>query len=150
MGAFPSTKIVSSRDFSFLPRWNFFLWHVMSSCFSRWWQGSSCQAPCGRRRGMGVIIQEAPQSSCWAADTQGWALPVLLGCPCCPWTLGHPWMARLVTQQLDTPGPSHSMLNPSWQAGVFGGTVILAAPLDYSRFQLLSEKEKKIGKKRVN
>lgn len=37
--------------FLFLPRWNFFLWHVMSSCFSRWRQGSSCQGPLGGGEG---------------------------------------------------------------------------------------------------
>lgn len=142
--AFPSIKIILSRDFYFCPVGIFPF-------------GMSCPAasPDGDKGAVAKPLwEEEKAGSDYAGDTRAQLLgcrharlgcPVLRGCPCCHWTLGHPWMARLATQQLDTWAlRQHACFtNPSWQDGIFGGTVFLLAPLSYSVFQLLSEKEKK-------
>lgn len=99
-------------------------------------------APSGTGRGMGVIMQEAPRRSCSAADTRGWA-------PRCCWAAraatGH--SEALLDGQAghsaaDTSlGQRACLPNPSWKADIFGSTVYLLAPLGYSVFQVLSEKE---------
>lgn len=133
---FPSIKIVSSRDFYFCSIGIFFLWHVMSSCLSRWRQGSSCQPPLGGGEGWQWLCRRQHSAAVGLQAREA-------GPPLLPLDAPSPrgWPGCSLRQHACLP-------NPSCQTGIFGGTVFLLVSLGYSVFQLLPEKKKNRKKER--
>lgn len=93
--------------FLFLPQWNFSLWHVTSSCFSRWRRGSSGRSPPGPGEGR-AWLPRSRHSAAVGLQTRemlghpgAGRLPAAAAPPLSPGAKRPHWMARPVSQRLD-------------------------------------------------